>query len=99
MPTVAALARRITASAETTYDKVKAIEDHMADNYQYSIDSPVPDEGRDAVDHFLFDTEVGFCEQFASSTAVMLRSARTSLPVSSPGTRPDTGTPSPATTR
>ncbi|MGI8520815.1 MAG: transglutaminase TgpA family protein [Actinomycetota bacterium] len=71
---VGALARRITASAETTYDKVKAIEDHMARNYRYSTDSPVPPEGRDAVDHFLFDTDVGFCEQFASATAVMLRS-------------------------
>jgi transglutaminase-like putative cysteine protease len=34
----------------------------------------VPPEGQDAVDHFLFDTDVGFCEQFASATAVMLRS-------------------------
>ncbi len=71
---VGALARRITASAETTYDKVKAIEDHMARNYRYSTDSPVPPEGRDAVDHFLFDTDVGFCEQFASATTVLLRS-------------------------
>lgn len=70
---VGRLAERITADAPTAYDKVKAIEDWLADNYEYEIDSPVPPEGRDAVDHFLFDTEVGFCEQFASATAVMLR--------------------------
>ena len=67
------LARRITAGADNDYDRVKAIEAYMRDNYLYSIDSPVPPEGRDAVDHFLFDADVGFCEQFASATAVMLR--------------------------
>ncbi|MGH2818375.1 MAG: transglutaminase TgpA family protein [Actinomycetota bacterium] len=71
---VSDLARRITARASTNYDKVKAIERWLADNYLYDIESPVPEPGRDAVDHFLFDTDVGFCEQFASATAVMLRS-------------------------
>ena len=68
------LARRITAAAPTQLDKVLAIEDYLRRNYEYSLDSPVPPFGRDAVDHFLFDSEVGFCEQFASATAVMLRS-------------------------
>ena len=67
------LASRITAGASSDYDKVRAIEKYMRDNYRYSIDSPVPPAGQDAVDHFLFDTDVGFCEQFASATAVMLR--------------------------
>jgi transglutaminase-like putative cysteine protease len=71
---VDALAKRITAGTTNDYDAVKAIEAYMRDNYQYSLDSPVPEEGRDAVDHFLFDTRVGFCEQFASATTVMLRS-------------------------
>ncbi|MQA99092.1 MAG: DUF3488 domain-containing protein [Actinobacteria bacterium] len=70
---VGRLAARITRDAPTPYDKVKAIEGWLADKYRYRIDSPVPPEGRDAVDHFLFDTDVGFCEQFASATAVMLR--------------------------
>ncbi len=71
---VGALARRITADAPTQYDKVKAIESWLAENYRYSIESPVPPLGQDAVDHFLFETDVGFCEQFASATIVMLRS-------------------------
>jgi transglutaminase-like putative cysteine protease len=71
---VGRLAARITRDAPTPYDKVKAIERWLADNYRYRIESPVPPEGRDAVDHFLFDTDVGFCEQFASATAIMLRS-------------------------
>lgn len=70
---VAELAQRITADAPTTYDKVKAIEAWLSENYRYNIDSPIPPPGHDAVDHFLFETDVGFCEQFASATAVMLR--------------------------
>lgn len=71
---VSELARRITRAADNDYDRVRAIEGYMRDNYEYSIDSPVPPTGQDAVDHFLFETDVGFCEQFASATAVMLRS-------------------------
>ena len=73
-PRTRALAQQITKDATTTYDKVKAIEDWLAANYRYSLDSPVPPPGHDAVDHFLFETDVGFCEQFASATTVMLRS-------------------------
>lgn len=67
------LAREITANDTNDYDRVRSIEAYMRENYRYSIDSPVPPAGSDAVDHFLFDTDVGFCEQFASATAVMLR--------------------------
>ncbi|MDQ4125748.1 MAG: DUF3488 and transglutaminase-like domain-containing protein, partial [Actinomycetota bacterium] len=68
------LAREITRGATTDLDKVIAIERYLKNNYEYDLDSPVPPPGRDAVDHFLFDADVGFCEQFASATAVMLRS-------------------------
>lgn len=68
------LALRVTSGDTNDYNRVKAIEHYLSDNYRYSTDSPVPPGGRDAVDHFLFDTDVGFCEQFASATAVMLRS-------------------------
>ena len=70
---VEALAREITADDTNDYDRVRSIERYMRENYRYSIDSPVPPAGTDAVDHFLFETDVGFCEQFASATAVMLR--------------------------
>jgi transglutaminase-like putative cysteine protease len=67
------LAERITADESTDYDKVKAIESWLSAHYRYDTDSPVPPEGRDAVDYFLFDSDVGFCEQFASATTIMLR--------------------------
>ena len=70
---VGALAERITGAEDNNYDRVKAVERYLAGNYRYSLDSPVPEPGRDAVDHFLYDTDIGFCEQFATATAVMLR--------------------------
>jgi hypothetical protein len=70
---VGALARQVTQGSDTSYDKVVAVQDYLRSNYSYALDSPVPPEGRDAVDHFLFDARAGFCEQFASAHAVMLR--------------------------
>lgn len=70
---VETLARRITRDADNDFDRVKAIEAYLRDNFLYSLESPVPPPGSDAVDHFLFETDVGYCEQFASATAIMLR--------------------------
>ena len=37
----------------------------LADTSQYDLDAPVPAEGVDAVDDFLFESQRGFCEQIA----------------------------------
>jgi hypothetical protein len=68
------LAQHITAADTNQYDRIKSVEDYLRRNYRYQLASPVPPPGRDAVDYFLFNDNVGFCEQFASATAVMLRS-------------------------
>ncbi len=69
-----ALAVRITASATTRGQQVVAVEQYLRSTYPYRLDSPVPPPGQDAVDHFLFDARVGFCEQFAAAEVVLLRS-------------------------
>ena len=69
------LARSITAGATTDYDKVQAIERWMGEHTTYSLNAPLAPSGVDVVDHFLFTSKVGWCEQIASSLAVMLRSA------------------------
>lgn len=68
------LAHRITQGAATTQGKVQAIESYLREHHRYRLDSPVPAEGEDAVDDFLFVSHEGFCEQFASAEAVLLRS-------------------------
>jgi hypothetical protein len=70
---VGALAHQITADTTTRYDAVRAIEDYLRKYETYSLDSPVPGKGQDAVADFLFRDHTGFCEQFASAEAVLLR--------------------------
>jgi protein-glutamine gamma-glutamyltransferase len=66
------LARRVTASANNSYDKSVALEVYLRRNYRYTL-SLVGTPGRDPLAHFLFETRAGHCEYFASAMAVMLR--------------------------
>lgn len=68
------LAASVTAGAPTAYDKVRALERWLGAHTRYSLDAPPSPKGSDAVDHFLFDSHLGWCEQVASSLTVMLRS-------------------------
>jgi protein-glutamine gamma-glutamyltransferase len=67
------LAHRVTAAAPTRFEQVQAIQAYLRTHETYALNSPVPGPGEDAVDRFLFRDHVGFCEQFASAEAVMLR--------------------------
>ncbi len=68
------LADRLRSPGQSTYDTVLAYQAWLAANTRYDLDAPIPDEGTDAVDDFLFETQLGFCEQIASTLAIMLRS-------------------------
>lgn len=70
------LALEITADEENWYDKAKAIEDYF-DQPQYRYDQKdvaVPEEDQDYVDQFLFETMIGYCDNFSTSMVVMMRS-------------------------
>jgi transglutaminase-like putative cysteine protease len=68
------LAHEVTSAEPTTYDKIKALERWIGDNTTYTLDIPPLPDGADAIDRFLFVDRRGFCEQIATSLAVMLRS-------------------------
>lgn len=70
---VTELAERVTASAPTVYDKVRALEAWMGANTRYSLDIPRLPGGADAVEQYLFEDRTGFCEQIATSLVVMMR--------------------------
>ncbi|HUR23579.1 MAG TPA: transglutaminaseTgpA domain-containing protein [Acidimicrobiales bacterium] len=70
---VSALAEKVTASAPTVYDKVRALEAWMGRNTRYSLDIPSLPNGADAVERYLFEDRTGFCEQIATSLVVMMR--------------------------
>ncbi len=69
------LAFEITSEEDNWYDKVKAIEEYFSKKaYVYDqFDVPVPEEGEDYVDQFLFDTQRGYCDNFSTSMVVLVR--------------------------
>jgi protein-glutamine gamma-glutamyltransferase len=66
------LARKVTAGADTPYDKSLAIEQYLRTKFTYTLNITGTRE-QDPLAHFLFDTKAGFCEYFATAMAVMLR--------------------------
>ena len=71
---VVRLARDVTASSLTTYDKVRALEAWMGANTSYTLDIPPLPPGADAVEQYLFVDKQGFCEQIGTALVVLLRS-------------------------
>ncbi|GGI75096.1 hypothetical protein GCM10011581_10130 [Saccharopolyspora subtropica] len=74
-PRVAELARQLTADAPTAFDKAVALNRYFTDpanGFRYDLET-APATSSDALSDFLFRGRRGFCEQFASSMAVLLR--------------------------
>ncbi len=61
----------ITAGSDDPYEQAAAIEAWLEANKEYDLNASQP-EG-DFVDGFLFEMEKGYCEYFATSMVVMLR--------------------------
>ena len=61
-----------TETAETPFQKAKAVESHLQNDYHYSLSSS-SGASADPLDHFLFESRKGHCEFFSTAMAVMLR--------------------------
>ncbi len=74
-PRVKELAEEITAGKTNWFDKASAIEKYFGSSgYTYDQKNvAVPGENDDYVDQFLFETLRGYCDNFSTSMAVMLR--------------------------
>lgn len=68
------LAVDITMGYDNKYDQALAIERYLKENYTYNENPEKRGDRDDPVEHFLFDSKEGFCQQFASSMILMLRS-------------------------
>jgi len=71
---VSDLAKTLTEKLTNNYDKVKAIEQHLASNYPYTLTPKAKPRNQDFVDFFLFDGKEGYCTYYASAMTVMVRS-------------------------
>lgn len=61
------------ANASTPYEKAKAIENYLR-TYRYTLTPRTAPAGVDPIDFFLFTSQEGYCEFFATAMGDMLRS-------------------------
>lgn len=66
------LARDITKTAKTPYEKATRILLYLETNYKYTTNLPKVD-GNNPIESFLFETKRGHCEYYATAMALMLR--------------------------
>lgn len=70
------LAHELTDEYENEYDKVRALERYLKEEggFRYSLleVENTPDDG-DYVDHFLFESKIGYCNNFSTAMTIMLR--------------------------
>ncbi len=71
---VAQLAKEITAGKETPYDQTVAITEYLRSNITYEKVIPSPPARTDLLEWFLLDYKKGFCNYYATSEVMMLRS-------------------------
>jgi transglutaminase-like putative cysteine protease len=67
------LAVSLTIDQPTPYDQVTAIQTYLR-QFPYSLDVPGSPANRDVADYFLFDLQKGYCDYFATTMAVLVRS-------------------------
>ncbi len=68
------LAYKLTRDQNNNYDKAKAIESYLSQNYSYTLKPGKPPKKQDFVDYFLFDKKEGYCTYYATAMVVLLRS-------------------------
>lgn len=71
---VGALARKLTQGMRNEYAMVNAVQTYLQNTYPYETTNiPVPGPHQDYVAQFLFQSKRGYCNNFSSAMAVMLR--------------------------
>jgi transglutaminase-like putative cysteine protease len=73
-PEVVAIATQVTGAATTAFDKAEALRTYFTDpanGFTYSLSVPLGDSGDQLLD--FLNNKQGYCEQYASAMAVMLR--------------------------
>lgn len=71
---VRALARDLTATEPTPYDRALAIERHLR-RFPYTLDLPAPPADREIAGYFLFELQRGYCDYYATTMVVLARAA------------------------
>jgi transglutaminase-like putative cysteine protease len=73
-PQIREIAARWSKGSTSTYRQILAIQDHLRDQSRFTYSTEVPARGDSfTILDFLTETRKGFCQQFASAMAVLLR--------------------------
>lgn len=72
--TVKAFAARAIAGTTTDYERATKIKEAIEKTAQYTLKAPALSPLKDAVEQFLFTTQKGYCDLFATSMVVCARS-------------------------
>jgi transglutaminase-like putative cysteine protease len=70
---LSALALDVTAQAGTDFERARALESFLMDNYSYSLSTSPPPPGMSPIEDFLFRSRRGFCEHYSTAMVLMLR--------------------------
>lgn len=68
---IAQFAAQITSDKKNRYEKAKAVENYLQNNFGYTLQLKA--DGDQPLSDFLFNVREGHCEYFASAMAMMLR--------------------------
>ncbi len=73
-PSIGQLAEEVTQGEDTAFGRAEALQDWFRSDggFVYSL-APGPGDGLETIERFLQTERVGYCEQFASSMALMAR--------------------------
>lgn len=71
-PRIRELAHTVTANAGSNYERARAVESYLKNNFGYTLQLPA-EKTHDPLAYFLFERKKGHCEYFATSMAIMLR--------------------------
>ncbi|MCX5722576.1 MAG: DUF3488 and transglutaminase-like domain-containing protein [Nitrospirae bacterium] len=66
------LAHRVVQRAATPFERTLAVQQHLLDNYRYSLDADQATLNH-PLEEFLFTRKTGYCEHYATAMVVMLR--------------------------
>ncbi|MBV9578951.1 MAG: DUF4129 domain-containing protein [Chloroflexi bacterium] len=67
------LAHDVTSGAPDAFDKAVALEGYLRNNFTYTTHVDAVPTDQDWVDYFLFESQQGYCDYFATAMTVMLR--------------------------
>ena len=72
-PRIPALAQTITQHATTDLERAMAIETYLRNQYTYTFETALASPGKILLEEFLFETQRGHCELFATAMVILLR--------------------------